>query len=117
MTMFAGMDAGGKRAVVCILDDAGKVIWRGMADTHPEMIDAVLRRFKGELTKVGLERRIYSVRWRPWLSNDLQGSRRAADAIKSRRIKGDKGDAGALAEMLRTGWFTWCTSSPQTRIA
>ena len=32
--------------------------------------------------------------------------RRAADAIKSRRIKTDKGDAWALAEMLRTGWFS-----------
>ena len=33
-------------------------------------------------------------------------ARRAADAIKSRRIKSDKADAWALAEMLRTGWFT-----------
>ena len=33
-------------------------------------------------------------------------ARRAADAIKSRRIKSDKGDAWALAEMLRTGWFS-----------
>ncbi len=33
-------------------------------------------------------------------------ARRAADAIKSCRIKSDKGDACALAEMLRTGWFT-----------
>lgn len=33
-------------------------------------------------------------------------ARRTADAIKSRRIKTDKADAQALAEMLRTGWFT-----------
>jgi transposase len=33
-------------------------------------------------------------------------ARRAADAIKSRRIKSDKADAFALAEMLRTGWFS-----------
>jgi Transposase and inactivated derivatives len=32
-------------------------------------------------------------------------ARRAADAIKSRRIKSDKADAVALAEMPRTGWF------------
>ncbi len=29
-----------------------------------------------------------------------------ADAIKGRRIKSDKADAFALAEMLRTGWFS-----------
>jgi transposase len=33
-------------------------------------------------------------------------ARRAADAIKSRRFKSDKGDARGLAEMLRTGWFS-----------
>ena len=90
MTMFAGMDVAGKRSAVCILDDAGKVVWRGMADTHPEMIDAVLRRFKGELTKVGLE----SGPFTPRLFRSLAAmgypmicidARRAADAIKSRR--------------------------------
>ena len=78
MTMFAGMDVGGKRTAVCILDDAGKVVWRGMADTHPEMIDAVLRRFKGELTKVGLESGPFHAASIPFvgghgLSNDLHG--------------------------------------------
>ena len=32
-------------------------------------------------------------------------ARGAADAVKSRRVKSDKADAYALAEMLRTGWY------------
>jgi hypothetical protein len=32
-------------------------------------------------------------------------ARAAADAVKSRRVKSDKADAYALAEMLRTGWY------------
>jgi transposase len=32
--------------------------------------------------------------------------RRVADAVKSRRVKSDKADAYALAEMLRTGWYS-----------
>ena len=68
MTMFAGLDVGGKRTAVCVIDAAGKIVWRGMVDTHPEMIDAALERFKGMLDKVGLEsgrlRRIYSARSR-----------------------------------------------------
>jgi transposase len=32
-------------------------------------------------------------------------ARAAADAAKSRRVKSDKADAYALAEMLRTGWY------------
>ena len=109
--MYAGLDVGGKRTAACIQDEAGKIVWRGMTDTHPEMIDAALRRFKGQLAKVGLE----SGPFTPHLFRSLAAmdypmvcmdARRAADAIKSRRIKSDKGDAWALAEMLRTGWFT-----------
>ena len=51
----------------------------------------------------------------PWLARALgalgsvvvcMDARRAADAIKSRRVKSDKADAYALAEMLRTGWYS-----------
>jgi transposase len=111
MRMFAGLDIGGKRTAICVIDEFGKTIWRGTADTHPEMIDGALRRFQGSLDKVGLE----SGPFTPHLFRSLEAmgypmicmdARRAADAIKSRRIKSDKGDAWSLAEMLRTGWFS-----------
>ena len=111
MIMFAGLDIGGKRTAICVIDESGKAIWRGTVDTHPEMIDGALQRFKGSLDKVGLE----SGPFTPHLFRSLEAmgypmicmdARRAADAIKSRRIKSDKGDAWALAEMLRTGWFS-----------
>ncbi|NUJ79146.1 transposase [Methylocystis sp. FS] len=111
MKMYAGLDVGGKRTAVCILDDGSKIVWRGKTDTHPKMNDAVLRRFKGELAKVGLESGPFTSHlFRSLAAMDYpmvcMDARRAADAIKSRRIKSDKGDAWALAEMLRTGWFT-----------
>ena len=111
MRMFAGLDIGGKRTAICVIGESGKAIWRGTVDTHPEMIDGALQRFKGSLDKVGLE----SGPFTPHLFRSLEAigypmicmdARRAADAIKSRRIKSDKGDAWALAEMLRTGWFS-----------
>ena len=111
MRMFAGLDIGGKRTAICVIGESGKAIWRGTVDTHPEMIDGALQRFKGSLDKVGLE----SGPFTPHLFRSLEAigypmicmdARRAADAIKSRRIKSDKGDASALAEMLRTGWFS-----------
>ncbi len=40
MAMFAGLDVGFKRAAVCLIDEAGAVVWRGVVDTHPEMIGA-----------------------------------------------------------------------------
>jgi transposase len=111
MGMFAGLDVGGKKTAVCVVDRAGKIVWQGMVDTHPEMIAAALKRWQGMLEKVGLE----SGPFTPHLHRALvamgypmvcMDARRAADAIKSRRIKSDKADAWALAEMLRTGWFT-----------
>jgi hypothetical protein len=55
MRMYAGLDIGGKRAAICVIDEAGKGVWRGTGDPHPEMIDGALQRFKGSLDKVGLE--------------------------------------------------------------
>ena len=111
MGMFAGLDVGGKTTAICIVDETGKIVWRGMADTHPDAIAARLRGFQDKLVKVGVE----SGPFTPHLHRSLAGmgfpmvcmdARRAADAIKSRRLKSDRADAWALAEMLRTGWFT-----------
>ena len=111
MSLFAGLDVGGKRTAVCVVDDAGKIVWQGMVDTHPEMMASALQRFRGKLARVGLE----SGPFTPHLHRSLAAqdfpmvcmdARRTADAIKSRRIKTDKNDAQALAEMLRAGWFT-----------
>ena len=55
MRMYAGLDIGGKRTAICLIDGSGKAVWRGTVDTHPEMIDGALQRFKGFLDKVGLE--------------------------------------------------------------
>ena len=49
MAMFAGLDVGFKRTAVCVIDGAGVVVWRGVVDTHPEMIAAALQRCRREL--------------------------------------------------------------------
>jgi transposase len=109
--MFAGLDVGFKRTAVCVVDGSGRTVWRGIVDTHPQAIAAALRRWREELEKVGLETGSMS----PWLARGLAAlgfpvvcmdARRAADAVKSRRVKSDKADAFALAEMLRTGWYS-----------
>jgi len=33
MKMFAGLDVGFKRTAVCVLDEAGRIVWRGVVDT------------------------------------------------------------------------------------
>jgi len=108
--MFAGLDVGNKKTAVCVVDDSGTIVWRGMLDTHPELIAASLSRFAGVLDKVGLESGSLS----PWLYRSLRGlgfsmvcmdARACANAVKDRLVKSDRADAFALAEMLRTGWY------------
>ena len=53
MRMYAGLDIGGKRTAICVIDGSGKTVWRGTVDTHPEMIDGALQRFKGSLIRSG----------------------------------------------------------------
>jgi transposase len=69
MAMFAGLDVSLKRTAVCVIDEAGGLAWRGVVDTHPEMISAALRRWRKELSKVGLESGSLS----PWLARELIG--------------------------------------------
>jgi transposase len=75
------------------------------------MIARALDRWADALTLVGLEAGSLT----PWLGRGLRSmglpvvvmdARRAADALKARPVKTDRKDARALAEMLRSGWFT-----------
>jgi transposase len=96
--MFAGLDVGFKRTAVCVVDEAGRIVWRGVVDTHPEALCRALQRWGGKLAKIGLE----SGSMTPWLARELakagfpvvcMDARAAADAVKSRRVKSDKADA------------------------
>ena len=105
MGMFAGLDVGGKRTAVCVVDEVGKIVFRGIVDTHPEMLAAALKRFDGKLAKVGLE----SGPFTPHLFRSLAAmgypmvcmdARRAADAIKSRRTGACAAIIGSFALRL-----------------
>jgi hypothetical protein len=49
MRMFAGLDVGFKRTAVCVVDEAGRIVWRGVVDTHPEALSRALQRWSGKL--------------------------------------------------------------------
>lgn len=111
MGYFVGLDVSLKQTAICILDGDGRVVWRGSSDTRPGMIAGALDRWRGSLERVGLETGSTT----PWLARSLKSlglpvvvmdARRAADALKARVMKTDVADARALAEMLRTGWYT-----------
>ena len=87
MRMFAGLDVGFKRTAVCVVDEAGRIVWRGVVDTHPEVLCRALQCWGGKLAKIGLE----SGSMTPWLARELakagfpvvcMDARAAADAVR-----------------------------------
>lgn len=111
MRYYVGLDVSHKSTHICVVDKDRRTVWRGVCDTHPEMIADRLQAWKKEVELVGLETGSLT----PWLYHGMkrQGlpvvamdARRAADAVKARVEKTDKADARALAEMLASGWYT-----------
>lgn len=110
MEVYAGLDVGFKQTAIAVVAKDGRVIWRGREASQPELLARALAPFGDRLVLAGLETGSLS----PWLCRSLTAlgvpvvcmdARRAAEAIRSRRIKTDRADAWALAEMLRTGWY------------
>jgi hypothetical protein len=73
MRMFAGLDVGFKRTAMCVVDEAGRIVWRGVVDTHPEALSRALQRWGRKLAKIGLE----SESMTPWLARERDGDERA----------------------------------------
>ncbi len=110
MAYYVGLDVSLKQTAICVVDGDCGVVWRGCADTHPEMILSALDRWVGKIARLGLETGSIT----PWLARALKArglpvvvmdARRASDALKARPVKTDRADARALAEMLQSGWY------------
>jgi transposase len=50
-----------------VVDEAGRIVWRGVVDTHPEALSRALQQWGGKLAKIGLE----SGSMTPWLVREL----------------------------------------------
>lgn len=108
MRYYIGMDVSLKSTHICVLDDDRSIVWRGVSDTHPELIAARLKRWHGCIELLGLETGSLT----PWLYHRLKrlglpvvcmDARRASDAVKARAEKSARADAQALVQMLATG--------------
>ena len=55
MARFVGLDVSQKLTSVCVVDEAGRRLWRGQCTTDPERIERTVRGHAGEGAKVGIE--------------------------------------------------------------
>jgi transposase len=110
MTLFVGLDVSQKMTAICVVDDAGRRVWRGQCASDPEQIERVVRRHAGDDARIGLETGPMT----PWLVHELRAraldvtcldARHARAALKMQINKTDQNDAEGLAQIMRTGWY------------
>ena len=110
MAHYAGLDISDKDTAIHVVDDNGKLVWRGKRASEPEVLAAALRRHAPELVRVGLE----TGQLAPWLYHSLKDlgfpvicldARHARVATALQRNKTDAHEAETLAQFVRTGWY------------
>lgn len=110
MTQFVGLDVSQKMTAVCVVDDAGRRVWRGQCISDPEQIERVVKRHAGDDARIGVETGPMT----PWLVHELRAralevtcldARHARAALKMQINKTDQNDAEGLAQIMRTGWY------------
>jgi transposase len=110
MAQFVGLDVSQKLTAICVVDNAGRPLWRGQCPTAPEQIEQAIRRHAGDGAAIAIETGPMT----PWLVHELCGrrlkvvcidARHARAALKMQINKTDQNDAESLAQIMRTGWY------------
>ena len=110
MTCYVGLDVSQKMTAICVVNEVGQRLWRGLCRSVPAEIEASVRRHAGDDARIGLETGPMT----PWLVHELRGlhldvvcldARHARAALKMQINKNDQNDAEGLAQIMRTGWY------------
>ncbi len=107
---YVGLDVSLKETSICVIDDAGKIVWRGRVDSTPEAIATAVKQHAPHAVRIGLE----SGQLSSWLFHELKGAglpvicvdaRHAKAALSLKVNKTDANDALGLAQIMRVGWY------------
>jgi transposase len=105
---YVGLDVSLETTSICVIDDAGAIIWRGKCSSDPDAIAATVRQQAPSAVRVGLETGQLS----NWLTLSLRrrgvpvvcmDARHAKAALSLQINKTDANDAFGLAQVVRTG--------------
>ena len=110
MPHYVGLDVSQKTTAICVVDEQGRRLWRGVCATDPEPISARISKYACVDAKVGVETGSMT----PWLVNGLRGAGLNVQCLDARKVKAalqmqlnktDQNDAEGLAQIMRTGWY------------
>src|SRR5262245_60920062 len=107
---YAGLDVSLKETAVCVVDDAGRIVFESMVPTDPQIIAKYLSKHAPRLERFGLESGSTSAwLWREFRAMGLPviclDSRHAHRVLSMKRNKNDRNDARGLADLVRMGWY------------
>lgn len=110
MKQYVGLDVSQKETAVCVIDEAGRVVYEGNAKSDPGALNAVIKKRAPHVERIGFETGAMS----SWLWHELKrvdlpvvcvDARHAHAALSVRMNKSDQNDARGLAELVRVGWY------------
>ena len=107
---YAGLDVSLKETAICVVDDAGRIVFERSAATDPHVIAKYLAKHAPGLERFGLESGSTSAwLWREFRELGLPviclDSRHAHRVLSMKRNKNDRNDARGLADLVRMGWY------------
>jgi transposase len=107
---YVGLDVSLEQTSICVVDDAGAVVWRGKCSSTADSIAAVIGKHALGVVRIGLETGLLST----WLFHELRkmklpviciDARHAKAALSLRVNKTDANDAHGIAQIVRVGWY------------
>ncbi len=110
MDQYVGLDVSLQETSVCVVNGAGKVLWKGKCASTPQAIAETLRSKAPQAIRIGLESGPLST-WHWHALRDMGfpvvclDARQAKAALSMQLNKTDANDAHGLAQVVRTGWF------------
>lgn len=111
MNYYAGLDVSLKEISICVIDDTGKTVARGVSPADPDGVASWFQTRSLSCAQIVHESGQLSI----WLQRGLQrlglpalciDARKAHKSLSARPNKSDAADAEGLAQLARTGWFT-----------
>ena len=110
MKQYVGLDVSQRETSVCVVNEAGQVIFEGKAKSDPGALTELLRKRAPHAERIGFETGAMA----SWLGHELRrvdlpvvciDARHAHAALSVRMNKSDQNDARGLAELIRIGWY------------
>src|SRR3954465_4502330 len=83
MPHYVGLDVSQKTTSICVVDEQGRRLWRGVCTTHPDPIATRVLRHAGGDAKIGIETGSMT----PWLVHGLRAAGLDVACLDARRVK------------------------------